>query len=92
MRHSEANGVQPQTGRSGSAVNASDPLRQQPMAHIHGDPERDEAVRELAEALRAAERAHRAFESELRQGDVEPVDDWPTWYAEYLLDALEKRY
>jgi hypothetical protein len=68
------------------------------MARIHGecaersgsaaDPtgiERDEAVAQLAEALRAAERAHRAYEAELRQGDVEPADDWSTWYAEYLL-------
>lgn len=92
MSHSEADGVQGQTGRSGSAINPSDPTPQQPMAHVHGDPERDEAVRQLADALRAAERAHRAFQSELRQGDVEPVDDWPTWYAEYLLDVIEKRY
>ena len=47
--------------------------------------ERDDAVMQLAGALRAAERAHRAYRAELRLGDVEPADDWPTWYAEYLL-------
>ena len=39
----------------------------------------------VAEALRGAERTHRGYLSELRQGDVEPVEDWSTWYAEYLL-------
>jgi hypothetical protein len=47
--------------------------------------ERDDAVMQLAAALRTAERAHRAYRAELRLGDVEPADDWSTWYAEYLL-------
>ena len=47
--------------------------------------ERDDAVGQLAGALRAAKRAHRAYLTELRQGDVEPAEDWSTWYAEYLL-------
>ena len=47
--------------------------------------ERDDAVGELAGALRSAKRAHRAYLTELRQGDVEPAEDWSTWYAEYLL-------
>ena len=42
-------------------------------------------VAQLREALRAAERGYRAYLTELRQGDVEPVEDWSTWYAEYLL-------
>jgi hypothetical protein len=42
-------------------------------------------VAQLAEALRAAERAHRAYLAELRLGDVEPAEHWSTWYAEYLL-------
>jgi len=46
---------------------------------------RDDAGGELAEALRAAKRAHHAYLAELRQGDVEPAEDWSTWYAEYLL-------
>ena len=46
--------------------------------------DRDE-VTELREALRAAERGYRAYLAELRQGDVEPVEDWSAWYAEYLL-------
>jgi predicted subunit of tRNA(5-methylaminomethyl-2-thiouridylate) methyltransferase len=46
--------------------------------------ERDDAVMQLARALRTAERAHRAYLDELRLGDVEPADDWSTWYAEYL--------
>jgi hypothetical protein len=42
-------------------------------------------VTELREALRAAERGYRGYLAELSQGDVEPVEDWSTWYAEYLL-------
>jgi hypothetical protein len=47
--------------------------------------DRNDAVVQLAGALRTAERAHRAYLAELGQGDVEPVEDWSTWYAEYLL-------
>lgn len=50
-----------------------------------GGKEHDDAVGQLAGALRAAKRAHRAYVTELRQGDVEPAEDWSTWYAEYLL-------
>ena len=50
-----------------------------------GAAERDDAVRQLAGALRAAQRAHRAYLAELRQGDVEPLMDWSMWYADYLL-------
>jgi len=46
---------------------------------------RDDAVSQLAGALRTAKRAHHAYLTELRQGDVEPAEDWSTWYAEYLL-------
>jgi hypothetical protein len=46
---------------------------------------RDDEVAQLAAALRSAERAHRAYLAELRLGDVEPSEDWSTWYAEYLL-------
>jgi hypothetical protein len=49
-------------------------------------PRRDtEDVEQLRDALRAARRAHRAYLAELRQGGVEPLEDWSTWYAEYLL-------
>jgi hypothetical protein len=44
-----------------------------------------EDVAQLAEALRAAKRSHGQYLAELRQGDVEPAEDWATWYAEYLL-------
>jgi hypothetical protein len=47
--------------------------------------EHDDAVGQLARVLRTAERAHRAWLTELRLGDVEPAEDWSTWYAEYLL-------
>jgi hypothetical protein len=47
--------------------------------------EHADAVGQLAGALRAAEHAHRAYVAELRQGDVEPAEDWSTWYAEYML-------
>jgi len=42
-------------------------------------------VTQLRKALRAAEREYRAYLAELRQADVEPAEDWSTWYAEYLL-------
>jgi len=50
----------------------------------HGQ-ERDDTVGRLAGALRTAKRAHHAYLTELRQIDVEPTEDWSTWYAEYLL-------
>lgn len=46
---------------------------------------REDDVAQLAGALRAADRAYRAYLAELRQGDVEPVGEWSTMYAEYLL-------
>jgi len=47
--------------------------------------EREDAVMQLSGALRTAERAHRAYLAELRVGDVDPAEDWSTWYAEYLV-------
>ncbi len=48
--------------------------------------EREDAVGQLAEALQTAKRSHRAYLAELRQSsDVQPAEDWSTWYAEYLL-------
>lgn len=44
-----------------------------------------EDVARLAQALRGAKRAHAVALAELRQADVEPVEDWAVWYAEYLL-------
>jgi hypothetical protein len=44
-----------------------------------------EDVGQLADALRAAKRAHNEHVAELWQADVEPAEDWATWYAEYLL-------
>jgi hypothetical protein len=42
---------------------------------------------ELAELLKAAEGAHAAYERELGQRD----EDWPSWYAGYILDRLRER-
>ena len=42
---------------------------------------------ELAELLKEAERAHGEYESEIGRRD----DDWPTWYAGYILDKLKDR-
>jgi hypothetical protein len=39
----------------------------------------------LAELLREAERAHGEYERELGSRD----EDWPTWYAGYILDRLQ---
>jgi hypothetical protein len=41
----------------------------------------------LAELLREAERAHGDYERELGSRD----EDWPTWYAGYILDRLAER-
>lgn len=84
-----------------SSRDANHPLVMWPMAHAHSErltapgtraeqtaagprQERND-IQQLAGALRAAKRAHRAYVAELRQGDVEPAEDWSTWYAEYLL-------
>ena len=45
----------------------------------------NEDVFSLAQALREAERAHALALAELHQADVDPVEDWALWYAEYLL-------
>jgi hypothetical protein len=42
---------------------------------------------ELAELLKEAERAHGEYEGEIGRRD----DDWPTWYAGYILDRLKER-
>ena len=39
---------------------------------------------ELAALLRAAEKAHGAYERTLGHRD----DDWPTWYAGFMLEQL----
>lgn len=47
----------------------------------------DVSKEELAELLREAERAHGEYERELGQRD----EDWPAWYAGFILDRLESR-
>jgi hypothetical protein len=42
---------------------------------------------ELAQLLREAESAHGEYERELGRRD----DDWPAWYADYILRRLEER-
>lgn len=42
---------------------------------------------ELARLLVEAEKAHGAYEKTLGRRD----DDWPSWYAEYILDRLRGR-
>lgn len=42
-------------------------------------------VEELADLLRQAENAHADYERSLGHKD----DDWPTWYAKYVLENLE---
>ena len=37
---------------------------------------------DLAEALRSAEAAHGRHEQEIGHADA----DWPTWYAQYMVD------
>jgi hypothetical protein len=89
------------TGSPSVQPDANHPLPMRPIAHVRpelakaagaggeetavGDRAGGDDVAQLAGALRAAERAYRAYLAELCQADVEPVEDWPTWYAEYLL-------
>jgi hypothetical protein len=42
---------------------------------------------ELAGLLKEAESAHAQYERELGQRD----EDWPAWYAGYILDRLTQR-
>ena len=42
---------------------------------------------QLAQLLREAETAHAEYERELGQRD----EDWPAWYAGYILDNLQPR-
>jgi hypothetical protein len=47
----------------------------------------DLTIDDLASVLREAERAHADYERELGSRD----EDWPTWYAGYILDRLKDR-
>jgi hypothetical protein len=100
MTEAKAHGARAQTGRTGSSrPDPNHPLPLRPMAHVRPETaevsateanetagaEPDDAVVQLAGALRTAERAHGAYLAELRLGDVEPAEDWSTWYAEFLL-------
>jgi hypothetical protein len=42
---------------------------------------------ELAELLKETERAHGEYECKLGERD----EDWPSWYAGYILDRLAER-
>ena len=44
---------------------------------------------ELARLLREAEKAHGEYEKE-KLGGVRDAD-WPSWYAEFILNSLRKR-
>jgi hypothetical protein len=41
---------------------------------------------QLARLLRAAERAHGEYERRLGHRD----EDWPTWYADFIVSELER--
>ncbi len=45
----------------------------------------DLTLERLAELLQEAERAHGAYEKELSERD----EDWPGWYARYILERLK---
>jgi hypothetical protein len=47
----------------------------------------DLTQQELAGLLKDAESAHAEYERELGHRD----DDWPTWYADYILAKLGER-
>jgi hypothetical protein len=44
---------------------------------------------ELARLLREAEEAHGRYEQEELGGERD--EDWPAWYAEYIVNALRDR-
>jgi hypothetical protein len=46
----------------------------------------DLTAERLAQLLRDAEKAHAEYESTLGHRD----DDWPEWYATFIVDRLEK--
>lgn len=73
MTDTKASSMRRQKGRSGFTTPGANEAAQ------------DDAVSQLARALRAAERAYSAYRAELRLGDVEPAEHWSTWYAEYLV-------
>jgi hypothetical protein len=86
MIDAEANSARRRAQRRPSSQRGpSHPLPVRPKTSAGDGHERDDAVAQLAGALRTAKRAHRAYLTELRQGDVEAAEDWSTWYAEYLL-------
>jgi hypothetical protein len=64
--------------RAIKALLAKLPAESAPISAAELTPER------LAALLRETERAHGAFEKELGRRD----EDWPTWYAQYILDRL----
>ncbi len=43
------------------------------------------SVQRLATLLREAEAAHGEYEKQLGH----PDDDWPTWYARYIVDKIK---
>jgi hypothetical protein len=47
----------------------------------------DVTKEELARLLQEAQDAHKEYERELGERD----EDWPTWYAGYILDKLRER-
>ena len=49
---------------------------------------KDELTREeLAQLLREAEKAHAEYEATLGHRD----EDWPTWYAEFIINRLQEK-
>ncbi len=47
----------------------------------------DLSVEELADLLRRAQDAHGEYERQTGERD----EDWPSWYAQWMLDELSKR-
>ena len=68
-----------------SASDADKMLAQQRLPADSSPAVTPEEVSLLAQALREAKRAHAVSLAELRQADVDPVEDWAVWYAEFLL-------
>jgi hypothetical protein len=81
MAHNEAEPAHPRVNDADKTMAREGELQGSPTSR--NDIAED--VGQLADALRAAKRAHIEHLAELWQADVEPAEDWATWYAEYLL-------
>jgi hypothetical protein len=64
-------------------------LRRLPRCRLDPVTVADLTKEELARLLREAEKAHGQYEKEKLGGERDA--DWPSWYAEFIVNALRER-